>query len=412
MSFWSSPAKKSPVGRVNSWLREFPKHDFETILLTRKHVGGENDTLKLLDYRSEAKIEVTHFEDYVQVQIPSTPHLLKRLGKLHTATYKVASFCWKTLFKRKIAQDFCFDIETQIHEINQIIDFKKTDIILATGPPFEDFWAADFLTKKFGCKWVADYRDLWTKNEHALELPSEKYFRNQIQEEQQILNSAEAIVTVWPSLANSLSNAFPDKKVFVSTNGFAESLLKYDFNPSQKDKIILIYIGTIYPTEQDFSTFISAINTWITSNKITKSKFCIQFIGSSPSKVKSIFKGALSSFIDVIKWVDEAEMLLLIKESHALFMSGYASSNEIITSKIFDYIASSKPILFLGNPENAITKLLEETNQVFSAENETEVIGFLNSITTNVSISKKKITNYYTREFQSKKLADFLNTLI
>ena len=56
-----------------------------------------------------------------------------------------------------------------LKEIEQKIDLKDIDIIYTTGNPFSTFFLGYYIKKKYGIKWVIDYRDPWMSSDYYVE---------------------------------------------------------------------------------------------------------------------------------------------------------------------------------------------------------------------------------------------------
>ena len=103
----------------------------------------------------------------------------------------------------------------------KIIDEEKPDIIFSSSPPPTVHLIAKKLAKWSGIKWVADFRDPWTKIYHYDKI-NRIGITKSIDEklEHKVIKEAAEIVVVGKSISKALFKGnFPRKTANVITNG-------------------------------------------------------------------------------------------------------------------------------------------------------------------------------------------------
>ena len=255
---------------------------------------------------------------------------------------------------------------------------KANDIrhIITTSPPHSTQLIGLELKKRHPeIVWIADLRDPWTDIYYYDSFYHTSLARKiDAKYEEKVLKKADRIITVGKSLKNSLCLRVPgiENKIVVITNGYD----KEDFTglPDVVPDIFTIsYIGTLsdsYPV----SAFIDAIN------KLDKKGYRIRlrFVGSVSSRQQNLIRSETGSLMtefipyvnhkDAVRYMNESSVLLLIIPDHR-------SNRSIITGKLFEYLASSRPVLCIGPADGDAADILGITGHGKSADyNDTEGI--------------------------------------
>jgi glycosyltransferase involved in cell wall biosynthesis len=177
------------------------------------------------------------------------------------------------------------------------------------------------------------------------------------QMERNVLTRADTVITVGQTLASILAGKAEniERKIHVLPNGFDEE----DFEgivPVLPEKFTITYVGTLSPS-YPVKGFIEAINEVRAGGR----PVAMNFVGTVPEPVQELFsadgEGNGPEFIqycehpEAIKHMMDSSLLLLIIPDHP-------SNRSILTGKIFEYMATEKPILFLGPEDGDAARLL------------------------------------------------------
>lgn len=244
----------------------------------------------------------------------------------------------------------------------EIIESEGIKHVITTSPPHSTQLTGLKIKKKYpGIKWIADLRDPWTDIYYydqfyptSLSKAIDRNF------ERQVLKSADRIITVGKSLKDLFSAKIPgiEDKIEVIPNGYDEEDFT-GFIPLNPEVFTISYIGTLsdsYPV----TGFMDALKNFDS----TGYKIRLRFVGTvSPGQKSSILSKSgnlLFEFIpyvnhhDAIKYMMESSVLLLIIPDHY-------SNKSIITGKLFEYLASGKPILCIGPKDGDAADILVTT---------------------------------------------------
>ncbi|MEA1898294.1 MAG: glycosyltransferase family 4 protein [Bacteroidota bacterium] len=243
-----------------------------------------------------------------------------------------------------------------------IIREHKINTVITTSPPHSTQLIGLKLKKKTGVNWIADLRDPWTdiyyynKLYHSIPAKKldEKYERN-------VLTSADWVIVVSLHMKEMLANkVFPliDHKIKVIPNGFDED----DFTmPAENttEKFIITYTGTL-TEEYDSYSFLQAISTII---KKSQTPVVLQFVGLVSRQVKrNIEQFDLQQSTIYIDHVSHQEALTYMMKSTILFLAipHKRGNKAILSGKLFEYIATGKPVIGIGPVHGDASAILKE----------------------------------------------------
>ena len=146
----------------------------------------------------------------------------------------------------------CFWIRPSARFLKRYLKKNPVDAIISTGPPHSMHLIAARLSRAAKIKWIADFRDPWTKIFYFKHLPLTDFAKRRHEKlEKKVLDSADGIVTVSGQIAENFRKA-TQTPVTVIPNGFdpedfakaarATSLPEYD---EVKEKFLLLHTGIL-----------------------------------------------------------------------------------------------------------------------------------------------------------------------
>jgi glycosyltransferase involved in cell wall biosynthesis len=263
-----------------------------------------------------------------------------------------------------------------VEKASELIKGNNISHIITTSPPHSTQLIGLELKKRHPeINWVADLRDPWTEIYYYDSFYHTPLARKiDAKYEEKVLKTADRIITVGKSLKDSFCLRVPgiENKIVVITNGYD----KEDFSgltDLKPDVFTISYIGTLsdsYPV----AGFIDAIDILVKKGY----RIRLRFVGSLSSQQQNLIRSktdnAMTEFIpyvnhmDAIRYMMESSVLLLIIPDHR-------SNKSIITGKLFEYLASAKPVLCIGPSDGDAADILGNTGHGKSADyNDTEGI--------------------------------------
>ena len=300
---------------------------------------------------------------------------------------------------------FCIDysfffIDQYYKETIKIIDSKKINYIIISAPPFSLFFLIKRIKLKHpDIKIVVDYRDGWTGRVNSVFLYIIKNFvKNFI--EKNIIKFTDSILVATNSIKISLS-LISKKKITLITNGFLNISSKAKLNKSKK--ILIGYFGLISDQSNSYRD-ISIIFNIFKENYLFQKKYLFYFYGNN--NISNLAIKNFSSF-KFKKHISHSKVLSKMSNMDYLLTlhTEKSTAQEVITGKLYDYIASRVPIIFISSGETEGGKIVTKYKLGFSIDyyrNDLEVF-FLNLKKTS-KLNHKKNISFFSREFQNKKL--------
>ncbi len=258
-----------------------------------------------------------------------------------------------------------------VKKAGELIKKHNIQFLITTSPPHSTQLAGLKLKELFPeITWLADLRDPWTDifyYSKMLHLPHIK--KKDLKFENTVLQNADTVITVSEFLRKIFlkkTGVKDHEKIHVITNGFDPG----DFGKAvaiPDDNIFkLTYVGTI-SDEYDLSGFIKALEKVKAEIKeelkiVFAGNICRRWKQPLMEKFSDIiqFKGHISHQ-EAITEMQRADMLLLV-------IPDITQNEGIITGKIFEYLAASRPVLGIGPKSGDAAIVLDKTRtgQMFS----------------------------------------------
>jgi glycosyltransferase involved in cell wall biosynthesis len=294
----------------------------------------------------------------------------------------------------------------------EIIENEGIIHLITTSPPHSTQLVGLKLKNKYpGIKWIADLRDPWT----------DIYYYNQFYHtfiskiidrkyENQVLQSADKIITVGKSLKDLFAVKIPGikNKIEVVTNGFDEDDFK-GLNSANPDKFTISYIGTLsdsYPVRG----FLDALHNFLEKGN----DFELKFVGTvSPEQKELILSKVEKSTVKFFPYVNHDVAIKYMRDTSVLLLiiPDHKSNKSIITGKIFEYIASGKPIICLGPIDGDAAEIIIETGNgcSYKYNDKSGIEAFLIALISRPGIYKKQTSSIFSRKKLTSKLVTILN---
>ncbi|HCX59281.1 MAG TPA: glycosyl transferase [Candidatus Cloacimonas sp.] len=273
------------------------------------------------------------------------------------------------------------------------------DLIITTGPPHSSHLIGMKLRRQLSIRWLADFRDPWSEIHYmklnppcALTRKLHKYL------EAKVLASTDTALIV----SEAISKALPEGKKEVILNGYDPrdfEGMKYSASGVFRIK----YIGQL--TAGQDPDIISELCRNI------KRDFRLSFFGTrlNPEEELSLSKScanpvemkAFVSHKEALKEMVDSELLLLL-------VNDYEGNQGILTTKLFEYIASGSPILCFSHPSSAAARILMtiDNAKVFSYQDIADATAWVDKM--ELGQRRKGNIDSYSIDKQLVKLLDAL----
>lgn len=243
-------------------------------------------------------------------------------------------------------------------------------VIFSSGPPHSVHLISNSIRKSAGISWVADFRDPWTGIDYYAKLRLTT-FANWLHHhlEKTVLTDADQIIVVSESMKRDFSE-ITSKPIFVIPNGFDSEELPLIPNLPSNDKIVISYIGNMYPVE-NWSSVFSTFRNWMEQNPELKDQILLKFAGTQDGSVLALIKenGLESNFMFLGYLNHDRALIELFNSTALLLVINIEPGNEhVLTGKLFEYLSTGKPILFSGPIPGDAWTLLEKAGNANKLE--------------------------------------------
>lgn len=242
--------------------------------------------------------------------------------------------------------------------------FAKAEYLITTGPPHSVHLIGIVIKKKkvyADLKWLADFRDPWTTIGYHKELKLTKSSRAEHQRlELKVLSKADQIIVTSPSTKAEFE-AKTDRPIKIITNGF-------DLQPNDLDqptgKFIIRHIGTLL-SDRNPNILWEILSSITRKNPDFSKDFELQLAGNvSDSVLNSIKLAGLETHLKLLGYVNHEKAVGLMYESQVLLLIEIDDevTKAIIPGKLFEYLASRRPIIAIGPRGSDVEQILIDTN--------------------------------------------------
>jgi glycosyltransferase involved in cell wall biosynthesis len=362
ITYYWPPAGGSGVQRWLKFVKYLPDFEIEPVVYTAKNPNYAIHDTSLLS-------EIPEGLEVLKGEIWEPNNLLSSFGKSKKESSSGflnsnPSFGEKLLHYIRanyfIPDARKFWIKPSVKLLSAYLDKHNIDAIITTGPPHSLHLIGHALKKKFGIKWVVDFRDPWTNIDYFHSLPlTKKSRRNHEELESMILEDADAVLVVGKSMKNEFSNR--NKEVHVISNGYD------DFRQGDEielDKRFSISHIGLMNADRNPVVLWRALQELVEESDEFSKDLQVKLIGKCADEVyKSIDKYNLKDKINFVGYVGHEEVLKHQQASQLLLLAvnRVPFAKSVVTGKVFEYLQSKRPILAIGPVDGDLAEILKET---------------------------------------------------
>ena len=237
------------------------------------------------------------------------------------------------------------------------------NIIVTTGPPHSMHLIGLGLHRATGIPWVADFRDPWTKMFFFKDLPMLPWVRRrQARLEKAVLDEATAVVSVSPRVRDDFAAATATP-VHLITNGFDAEDFAGPAPERQDGEFRVVHTGL-------FASDGNPLKLWDTLASACKadagfaSKLRIRLAGKvDPEISEAIRERGLEGNLVLSGYLSHKDSVAELRSAGLVLLPLRQSPEytKVLPGKIFECIASGRPVLGIGPEDSAAADLLRET---------------------------------------------------
>ena len=277
-------------------------------------------------------------------------------------TQKVAMWIRGNMF---IPDPRCFWIGPSVRFLKEYLKEHPVDIIVSTGPPHSMHLIARKVARATGIPWVADFRDPWTKMfyfKHLALSPWAK--RKHARLEKMVLDDASVVVAVSPLVQDEFK-AMTTTEVDLITNGFDED----DFAAKpQRDEYFSITHTGLFASDGNPDILWKVLAEKCRRDSEFKKLLRIRLAGKTDKQItESIVAAGLGENLEDLGYCNHNDAVCLQKSSSLLILPlrKEPEYRATLPGKLFEYLASERPILGIGQTDGAMARIISQTQAGF-----------------------------------------------
>jgi glycosyltransferase involved in cell wall biosynthesis len=304
-------------------------------------------------------------------------------------------------------------VRPSVKYLYDVLEKEGISTVITTGPPHSVHLIGYYLKEIKKVKWIADFRDPWTSIGYHKKLKLTRMAKNRHKElEKLVLTNADKIVVTSETTQKEFQS-ITQKPIEVITNGYdtlvgSKVVLDKHFTVS--------HIGSML-TGRNPENLWKVISELITENADFKNTFRLQFLGVlSDDVLQSIKKAGLEEYVDLVGYVSHNEAIQYQQKSQVLLLAEIDSveTKGIIPGKLFEYMASERPILGVGPKDWEVAKMVAETKTgaifEYTAHFQLKnvILDWFRQYQNNQLRVSSINTNQYSRRELTRKLAEYI----
>lgn len=312
-----------------------------------------------------------------------------------------------------------FWIKPSVIFLTEYLKSNPVDVIISSGPPHSMHLIALGLKEKLQLPWLADFRDPWTGIDyyHKLLLSNASDRKHRILEKL-VLEKADIVLTIGWTMAEYFRKIV-NRRYEVIPNGFDES----DFGTTKVNsnkKFTISHIGSMNADRNPYKLW-EGLNELLREHKDLQQDLSIHLIGKTDySVVEKLTKLQLLHYTEITEYLPHDQIIEVMQSASVLLLAlnNTANAEGIISGKLFEYLASKRPILAIGPEDGDAARIIKETNTgvICDFNNKekmkVELLKLYMLHKENQLIYDSKNTERYTRKYQTEQLVGILNVMM
>ena len=276
-------------------------------------------------------------------------------------------------------------VRPSVKYLSKYLSENQIDTIITTAPPHSLHLIGLHLKEQFpALRWIADFRDPWTTIGYHSQLRlTQRSARKHLALERAVLQAADTLIVTSPSTQKEFQTK-TSRPIVVITNGYDDDLPAV--TPSLSPYFLLSHIGSLL-SERNPEHLWQVLSEMTQEQADFRRDLRLCLAGKVSDEVlTSLQKWQLTEFLDLKGYISHAEALALQRQSQLLLLLeiNHPKTEGIIPGKLFEYMASQRPILALGYQNWDVKDIITQTHT-----------GLTLSLTDTQGI-KQALTHYYT----------------
>lgn len=300
----------------------------------------------------------------------------------------------------------------------------RPDVLYSTYPTPSSHVIGWLLHRLTGIPWVAEFRDPMVEEGYPA-VRIERDLRRWI--ERKVLRNASRVVVVTESARRLYCKRADRGSDFVVNvpNGFDEDPAGRRPDPpscrteSRNKPLVVLHSGVLYPAERNPRPLLEALSQLAKESLLDHTLFVFRGAGNETKWRQSADELGLKDVVEFRDQISYAAAVEEMRNADALMVLQGAACNRQIPAKVYEYLATGKPVLCLADPRGDTAALfnslglgeptaLEDTHGL-----QTAVRRFLDQIEAgSIKVADRAAIEGMSRRAQTGKLAIVLDSVL
>ena len=374
ITYYWPPTGGSGVQRWVKFAKYLPQEGWQPVIYTPENPEQlAVDTTLEAEIPAEAEIIKTHITEPYELY----KKFLRRSGhskesvEVNPVNAQNKSLAQKTAMWVRgnlfLPDPRCLWIRPSVKFLKEYLKEHPVDLIVSTGPPQSMHMIGLRLAEETGLPWIADFRDPWTKIFYFKHLSMTKATERWHEKmEKKVLDNASAVVAVSPLVQQDFKS-ITETPVELITNGFDEcdfpQVECHEADGGADRDFVITHTG-LFAADGNPTTLWQVLSEKCSQDEVFKKLLKIKLIGKTDDQIKAAIAeaGLKENTIDMgyqphAKAIEEqrtASVLILPLRKEPEYKA-------VLPGKLFEYLASLRPILGIGQPDGAMSMILDST---------------------------------------------------
>jgi len=257
----------------------------------------------------------------------------------------------------------CCWVRPSVHFLRRFLHDAPHDVVVTTGPPHSMHLIGLGLKRATGIAWVADFRDPWVNIDYHQHLPlSTRTRARHIVLEREVVEHADAVSIVADGMRDDFV-AYHIQRLVTIFNGFDAEDFATSTPLEDTAQFRLVYAGSMN-ADRNPNILWQVLHEMKLAGQITPASFRVELVGVCDASVTaSIREWELEDIVLQRKSIAHNKVAQLLCGASMLLLcvNRAPTSKAILTGKLFEYLASGRPILAIAPKEGEAAQLLART---------------------------------------------------
>ena len=252
-------------------------------------------------------------------------------------------------------------VRPSVRFLKEYLKEHPVDVIVTTGPPHSMHLIGQRLHEELGLPWIPDFRDPWSRMYYLKHLPmTRRTWRRLRSMEQSVLDGCSTALAVTP-LVQEEFQAQTKTPAAMITNGFDGGAFDQAVEPDGFFNVV--HTGLLAADGNPLNLWkVLGIKAW--SDPAFKAALRLRLVGKVDREVYDAIADA--GLQDNVVDLGYRDHLAAVREQLAATVLVLPLRNDpeyrpILPGKLFEYLASRRPVLGIGQEDGAMARVLAAT---------------------------------------------------